>query len=95
MYLGEIVEVASRNALYREPQHPYTRALLSAAPIANPTIEAQREHILLQGEVPSPLNSPSGCHFHPRCKEAKLECASEKPVMQEIASGHFVACHLD
>lgn len=94
MYLGEIVEIASRNDLYREPQHPYTRALLSAVPIANPTVEAQREHILLKGEVPSPLNPPSGCHFHPRCTEAKLECASEKPVMQEIASEHFVACHL-
>jgi len=94
MYLGEIVEIASRIDLYRNPLHPYTRALLSAVPIPNPRVEAQREHILLKGEVPSPLNPPSGCRFHPRCAEAGPECSEGKPVMIEKAPGHFVSCHL-
>lgn len=94
MYLGELVEIASRMDLYLNPLHPYTRALLSAVPIPNPKREAQREHILLKGEVPSPLNPPSGCHFHPRCAEAKLQCAEEKPVMKEVGTAHFTACHL-
>jgi oligopeptide transport system ATP-binding protein len=93
MYLGEIVEIAPRGDLYRNPLHPYTRALLSAVPIPNPRVEAQREHILLKGEVPSPLNPPSGCHFHPRCAEAKGICSSQKPQMKEIMHGHSVACH--
>jgi oligopeptide transport system ATP-binding protein len=94
MYLGEIVEIAPRGDLYRNPLHPYTRALLSAVPIPNPRVEAQREHIILKGEVPSPLNPPSGCHFHPRCTEAKSDCSSRKPVMKEVRPGHSVACHL-
>jgi len=94
MYLGEIVEIASRTDIYRDPLHPYTRALLSAVPIANPKVEAKREHILLKGEVPSPLNPPSGCHFHPRCAEAKLECAETAPAMKEVKPGHFASCHL-
>lgn len=93
MYLGEIVEIAPRIDLYRNPFHPYTRALLSAVPIPNPRVEAQREHILLKGEVPSPLNPPSGCHFHPRCAEAKDICSSQKPQMKEVMPGHSVACH--
>jgi oligopeptide transport system ATP-binding protein len=93
MYLGEIVEIAPRGDLYRNPLHPYTRALLSAVPIPNPRLEAQREHILLKGEVPSPLNPPSGCHFHPRCAEAKDICSSQKPKMKEVMPGHSVACH--
>ncbi|MBW2623318.1 MAG: ATP-binding cassette domain-containing protein [Deltaproteobacteria bacterium] len=94
MYLGEIVEIASRTDVYLNALHPYTRALLSAVPVANPRVEAQRKHILLKGEVPSPLNPPSGCHFHPRCAEASLQCAEEKPVMKEVTPGHFAACHL-
>jgi oligopeptide transport system ATP-binding protein len=94
MYLGELVEVASRIELYHTPLHPYTRALLSAVPIPNPTVEAQRERILLKGEVPSPLNPPVGCHFHPRCESAKGDCSIHKPPTKEIHPGHFVACHL-
>jgi oligopeptide transport system ATP-binding protein len=94
MYLGEIVEIAPRGDLYRNPLHPYTRALLSAVPIPNPRVEAQREHIILKGEVPSPLNPPSGCHFHPRCAEATDICSSQKPQMKETMPGHSVACHL-
>ena len=94
MYLGEIVEIASRIDLYRNPLHPYTKALLSAVPIPNPTVESQREHILIKGEIPSPLNPPTGCHFHPRCLVAMAECTIEEPKMKEVSSGHFVTCHL-
>jgi len=94
MYLGEIVETASRIELYRNPAHPYTQALLSAVPIPKPKVEAQREHILLKGEVPSPLNPPEGCHFHPRCAQARSECISHTPETKEISPGHFAACHL-
>lgn len=95
MYLGEIVEIANRIDLYRNPLHPYTKALLAAVPIPNPRVEAQREHILLTGEIPSPLNPPSGCHFHPRCQVAKAECTAEAPKMNEVYEGHFVTCHLE
>ncbi|MRR17640.1 MAG: ATP-binding cassette domain-containing protein [Deltaproteobacteria bacterium] len=94
MYLGKFVEVASRIDLYHNPLHPYTHALLSAVPIANPGIEATREHIILKGEVPSPLHPPLGCPFHPRCIMAMDRCATEEPLMKEIAADHFVACHL-
>jgi oligopeptide transport system ATP-binding protein len=93
MYLGELVEVASRLDLYHNPLHPYTRALLSAVPIANPSVEAQREHIFLKGEVPSPLTPPPGCHFHPRCDSAGEDCSIRKPEMKEISPGHFTTCH--
>ena len=93
MYLGELVEIASRMDLYHNPLHPYTRALLSAVPIANPAVEAEREHIFLKGEVPSPLNPPSGCHFHPRCESAGKDCSARKPEMKEVAPGHFTTCH--
>jgi oligopeptide transport system ATP-binding protein len=93
MYLGELVEIASRIELYHNPLHPYTRALLSAVPIPNPTVEARREHIILKGEVPSPLNPPQGCHFHPRCESAMEDCYIHKPEMKEISPGHFVTCH--
>ena len=94
MYLGEIVEIADRLNLYHKPMHPYTRALLSAVPIPNPKLEKQREHILLTGEIPSPLNPPSGCHFHPRCPEVKPICSREIPKMRELEEGHFTSCHL-
>ena len=92
MYLGEIVEIAPRLELYKEPLHPYTKALLSAVPVANPIVEEQREHIILKGEVPSPLNPPSGCRFHPRCEVVMDICSKELPQMKEISPGHFTAC---
>ena len=94
MYLGKIVELASREDLYNAPQHPYTRALLSAVPIPDPVIEADRERQVLKGEVPSPLNPPPGCVFHPRCPLAVERCRSEAPLLRSIGSGHEAACHL-
>jgi oligopeptide transport system ATP-binding protein len=94
MYLGKIVEIADRNALYEAPQHPYTRALLSAVPIPDPAVEALRERTVLRGEVPSPLNPPSGCVFHPRCPIAVERCAAEVPALRQLRSAHSGACHL-
>jgi oligopeptide/dipeptide ABC transporter ATP-binding protein len=94
MYLGRIAELADRQALYEEPLHPYTRALLSAVPIPDPMIEAKRERTVLRGEVPSPLNPPSGCVFHPRCPIAVDRCSAEIPPLREIRPGHWAACHL-
>ena len=94
MYLGKVVELADRRALYEEPLHPYTRALLSAVPIPDPSIEAQRERTVLRGEVPSPLNPPSGCVFHPRCPLAIDRCSAEIPPLRELKPGHWAACHL-
>ena len=92
MYLGHIVEVAERNEIYANPLHPYTKALLSAVPIPDPIIDAQRERILLTGEVPSPLNPPRGCVFHPRCWMATAECQEVIPELREVQTGHWVAC---
>ena len=92
MYLGHIVELADRNEIYVNPAHPYTKALLSAVPIPDPIIDAQRERILLTGEVPSPLNPPSGCVFHPRCPIATEECSQVIPEMREVEPGHWAAC---
>ncbi len=94
MYLGHIVELADRKALYEDPLHPYTRALLSAVPIPDPRLEAQRERMVLRGEVPSPVNPPSGCVFHPRCPIAIDRCSAEIPPLREIKPGHWAACHL-
>jgi len=94
MYLGRIVELADRQALYEDPLHPYTRALLSAVPIPDPQLEARRERTVLRGEVPSPLNPPAGCVFHPRCPIAINRCAAEIPPLREIKPGHWAACHL-
>jgi oligopeptide transport system ATP-binding protein len=94
MYLGKIAELADRNALYEEPLHPYTQALLSAVPIPDPKIEAKRKRMVVRGEVPSPLNPPSGCVFHPRCPIAVARCSAEVPSLREIRPGHWAACHL-
>jgi oligopeptide transport system ATP-binding protein len=94
MYLGKVVEIADRNALYTEPLHPYTQALLSAVPIPDPKLDAKRERLVLRGEIPSPLNPPSGCVFHPRCAVAVARCAAEVPALREIRPGHCAACHL-
>ena len=94
MYLGKIVEIADRQALYEDPQHPYTRALLSAVPIPDPAVEERREHMVLGGEVPSALNPPSGCVFHPRCPIAVDRCHGEVPALREIKPGHWAACLL-
>jgi oligopeptide/dipeptide ABC transporter ATP-binding protein len=92
MYLGKIVEKARTEELFNNPLHPYTRALFSAALPSHPDIE--REEIILRGEVPSPINPPSGCRFHPRCPLAKPECATVEPVEKQVDTGHMVACHL-
>ena len=94
MYLGEIVEIADRLNLYHKPMHPYTRALLSAVPIPNPKLEKKRAHILLKGEIPSPLNPPTGCHFHPRCPDVMPNCSQKEPMIRELEDGHFVSCNL-
>ncbi|MGN4434770.1 ABC transporter ATP-binding protein [Bacillus cereus group sp. MYBK69-1] len=93
MYLGNIVEIADSEDLYTKPAHPYTQALLSSMPEPDPT-KTGKDRIILEGEVPSPLNSPSGCKFRTRCKFATEKCAQEVPKMVEIAKGHEVACHL-
>jgi len=94
MYLGKIVEVAHRDALYRMAKHPYTIALLSAVPIPDPIVEATRERIILKGEIPSPIALPPGCNFHPRCPIGIEICQKEVPPLREIEENHWVACHL-
>ncbi len=94
MYLGKVAEVASRDTLYKEPKHPYTGALLSAVPIANPEIGRQREPIVLEGDVPSPVNPPSACNFHPRCPRfVEGHCDVEDPPLYSFGNGHVAACH--
>lgn len=92
MYLGRIMEVTDSQTLYKNPLHPYTRALLSAVPIADPEVEENREHIVLQGEVPSPMNPPKGCAFHPRCPLATSDCKNTVPLLETVDEGHQVAC---
>jgi peptide/nickel transport system ATP-binding protein len=92
MYLGGLVEVADKNSLYAEPLHPYTQALISAIPEPDP--RKKKERIILEGDVPSPIDPPKGCTFHPRCAHAKPECQQVKPTLKEVKPGHRVACHL-
>ncbi len=92
MYLGKMVEYADKNELFNKPLHPYTKALLSAIPTSDPKIKKQR--VLLEGDIPSPANPPSGCRFHTRCPNVKPKCKKETPKYKEVSSGHYVACHL-
>jgi oligopeptide/dipeptide ABC transporter ATP-binding protein len=94
MYLGRIMELADRDELYARPRHPYTQALLSAVPIPDPVAEGRRQPTILAGEVPSPLDPPSGCVFHPRCPIAVDDCRRVVPDLREVAPGHRVACLL-
>jgi oligopeptide transport system ATP-binding protein len=94
MYLGTFVELADRDALLNDPLHPYTKALLSAVPIPDPVIEKRRERIILTGDVPSPINPPSGCRFHTRCPYVMPICKEKDPLFVDQGAGHFVACHL-
>jgi oligopeptide transport system ATP-binding protein len=93
MYLGKIVEISPKVELYDNPLHSYTRVLLSAIPIPDPVLEKQRKRMIVEGEVPSALNIPPGCRFHPRCPDARRECAGEEPELREAKPGHWVACH--
>jgi oligopeptide transport system ATP-binding protein len=91
MYLGKVVEIASGDDLYRDPKHPYTKALFSAIPVADP--KGKRQRIILQGDVPSPISVPPGCPFHPRCPMARPNCKTDVPSLEDKASGHWASCH--
>jgi oligopeptide/dipeptide ABC transporter ATP-binding protein len=93
MYLGRVVEIAPSRDLYTRPKHPYTEALLSAVPIPDP--KAKKQRIVLTGDVPNPVNRPSGCHFHPRCPKATERCKVEEPVLKAVGTQHQAACHLN
>ena len=94
MYLGRMAELADAETLYEDPKHPYTQALISAVPIPDPKIERTRQRIVLEGDVPSPINPPSGCTFHTRCPYAMDRCKTEVPAFRDVGDGHHVACHL-
>jgi len=93
MYVGKLVELADTEALYSQPKHPYTEALLSAVPKPDPRLAGRGEGIILEGDVADPSNPPKGCYFHPRCRYAKEQCSREGPALRDIGGGHFVACH--
>jgi peptide/nickel transport system ATP-binding protein len=95
MYLGRIVESGRGEDIWQQPAHPYTHALLAAAPVADPRLARSRNKSLLQGELPSPLNPPPGCSFNTRCPMARARCREEQPVLRTLADGHMVACHYD
>jgi oligopeptide/dipeptide ABC transporter ATP-binding protein len=92
MYLGAVVELADANAIVATPRHPYTQALISAVPVVDPA--SKRQRIVLPGDVPSPIDPPTGCPFHPRCPMAEARCRTERPELKELVPGHWVACHL-
>ena len=94
MYLGHLVEVANVHDLYADMRHPYTKALLSAVPVADPDLAAKANRIILQGDVPTPIDPPSGCPFRTRCRFSEKRCAEARPELREVAPGHLVACHL-
>ena len=94
MYLGNLVETAESYELYRNPIHPYTKTLMSAVPIPDPKITRARERLILEGDIPSPINPPSGCKFHTRCPFAEERCKQEIPKFKDYGGGHFAACHL-
>jgi oligopeptide transport system ATP-binding protein len=92
MYLGNMVELADSDELFRNPRHPYTRALLDAIPIPDPVVESDRAHNIVKGEIPSPINPPSGCVFHPRCTFAQPSCSNDRPVFKQDSTDHWLAC---
>jgi len=92
MYLGRIVEYTDKATIFAQPLHPYTKALMAAVPVADPAVRRDKKHVM--GDVPSPINRPPGCHFHPRCPIARPQCLRDEPVLREIQPGHRVACHL-
>ena len=94
MYLGRVVELADADEIYKNPQHPYTKALISAVPVPDPSLKGSRGRTVLGGEVPSPLNPPSGCTFHTRCPLAEARCKTESPTLRDVGEGHRAACHL-
>jgi peptide/nickel transport system ATP-binding protein len=93
MYVGKLAELAPADALFRRPQHPYTEALLSAVPQADPKFRKRRDRIRLSGEIADPANPPSGCYFHPRCPYARERCKTEEPALRDVGAGHLAACH--
>ena len=93
MYLGKMVELADAEEIYNHPLHPYSKSLLSAVPVPDPKIARANQRIMLTGDIPSPLNAPSGCPFRTRCPHATKLCAESMPEFREVSSGHFVACH--
>jgi oligopeptide transport system ATP-binding protein len=92
IYLGRVVELGEAKGAVRSPKHPYTQALISAVPVVDP--DSKRQRIVLPGDVPSPINPPSGCPFHPRCPVAEGRCKTEVPEFREVSSGHWAACHV-
>ena len=93
MYLGKMVELADAAEIYDHPLHPYSQSLLSAVPVPDPKVARANKRIVLTGDIPSPLNAPSGCPFRTRCRYATEQCAAEMPEFKEVSKGHFVACH--
>jgi oligopeptide transport system ATP-binding protein len=93
MYLGKLVELADANEIYNHPIHPYSKSLLSSVPVPDPKVARANKRIILSGDIPSPLNAPSGCPFRTRCPYATDECAETMPELKEVSTGHFVACH--